>query len=111
MRGSEQDFRATLGTDRAQVLLEALGLATTRARQVAAKEGFVEARTEPTVAFDLATGALDGRFDTQPGVRKVSSKGQILWVVDDTYALRVKKLASGYTSSNHPSAQQTAISA
>jgi hypothetical protein len=83
--------------------------ATNRARKVAVAEGFVEARTEPSVAFDLATKNLNGRFDELVGISRVDAKGQILWIVENTYALRVKRLDEQYRPSNHDSAQQKAI--
>jgi hypothetical protein len=111
MIGSEQHFRSTFGPERAGVLLQALAAGSSRARHLSVTEGFVEARTEPTVAFDLSTKNLDGRFDAEPGVRRALVNGQILWIVDETFAVRVKKLKSGYRASNHESGQQAAITA
>ncbi len=111
MIGSEQHFRDSFGSDRADVLLRALTSGVARARHVAVQEGFVESRTEPTVAFDLATRNLDGRFDMEPGVHKAIVNAQILWIVDGTYAIRVKKLRTGYKPSNHDSGQQLAMTA
>jgi hypothetical protein len=111
MIGSEQHFRDSFGAKRAGVLLDALSKAASRAHRLAVHEGFIERRTEPTVAFDLATHALDGRFGLEPGVRRAVVKGQNLWVIDDSYAIRVKKLKTGYKPSNHDSKQQTAIAA
>lgn len=111
MIGSEKHFRSVFGPERAALLLEALAAGAERARQLAVAEGFVEARTEPTVAFDLSTRNLDGRFDVAPGIRRAQVNGQILWIVDEMFAIRVKKLRSGYRPSNHDSGQQAAIAA
>ena len=109
MRGSEQHFRRTLGQGRAAALLEALQTSSKRARAVAVQEGFGEDRTEPVVAFDLAVKSLTDGFAQMAGVRSATVHGQRLWIIDD-YALRVKKLRSGYRSSNHHSGQQELIS-
>ena len=110
MQGSEHHFRTTFGQERATSLLEALATSSSRARALAVSESFGEARTEPTVAFDLAvTGLADG-LGRLPGVRQATVRGQHLWIVDEVYALRVKKLRSGYRSSNHQSQQQESIS-
>ncbi len=110
MHGSEQHFRASLGQERASVLLEALEASIDRARAVAVREGFRESRTEPAVAFDFAVMSLTDGFEQLEGVRPVQVRSQHLWIVDDCYALRVKKLKGGYRSSNHYSQQQELIS-
>lgn len=110
MHGSEQHFRSTLGSPRAGVLLDALRKASAAARKIAVSNTFVEGRTEPTVAFDLAVQEL-AKFHLEGGVRHEVVKNQHLWVIDDTYGLRVKKLRSGYLSSNHVSKQQDQIAA
>ena len=109
VEGSEKHFRRTLGQERASALLEALQTSSKRARAVAAQEGFSEARTEPAVAFDLAVKSLTNGFAQMTGVRSTTVNGQRLWIIDD-YALRVKKLRSGYRSSNHHSGQQELMS-
>lgn len=108
--GSEQHFRITLGKERAAVLLEALGTSSARARGLAVREGFSEFRTEPVVAFDFAVTSLMDGFEQLEGVRPVQVNSQRLWIVDGSYALRVKKLKGGYRSSNHYSRQQELIS-
>ena len=110
MYGSEQHFRTTLGQERASVLLQALESSSERARVLAVDEGFNEARTEPTVAYDLAARSLTESFEQLEGVRPVQRKGLRLWIVDERYALRVKKLTPGYRSSNHHSQQQELVS-
>ena len=110
VHGSEQHFRTTLGQERASVLLEALETSSERARALAAREGFRESRTEPTVAFDFAAASLTEGLALLEGVRSAQVNGQHFWIVDDCYALRVKKLRSGYRSSNHHSQQQELIS-
>ena len=110
MHGSEQHFRTTLGQERASVLLEALETSSERARALAAREGFGESRTEPAVAFDFAVASLTEGLAPLEGVRSAQVSGQHFWIVDDCYALRVKKLRSGYRSSNHHSQQQELIS-
>ena len=110
VHGSEQHFRTTLGQERASVLLEALETSSERARALAAREGFGELRTEPTVAFDFAVGSLTEGLVQLDGVRPAQVNGQYFWIVDECYALRVKKLRSGYRSSNHHSQQQELIS-
>ena len=108
--GSEQDFRAIVGVERARVLLLALERADDRARQINATVGFLEERTEPTLAFDIARSELIGVFDALPGVREETSNGQHLWIVEDRYAIRIKRFDSGYQTANHPSVQQSLIS-
>ena len=110
MNGSEPHFRKTLGRERASVLLQALATSSERARVLAVREGFGESRTEPAVAFDLAVKNLTEDFEHLVGVHAVQVKGQHLWIVDECYALRVKKLKGGYRSSNHYSRQQELIS-
>jgi hypothetical protein len=109
--GSEQHFCETIGPARAKVLLDCLRTGGEQAREITTSSGFIEGRTEPTVAFDLITGELDGRFDALPGVRKARSNGLILWIVDETYAIRSKKLSGGYMTTNHISGQQAVIDA
>ena len=109
MIGSEQHFRDTLGAERAGHLLAALKTGSSRARALAVDNGFVEMRTEPTVAFDLSIKALID-FEDFLGVRRALSLGQHLWVIDETYALRVKKMTNGYRTANHSSKQQAKIS-
>lgn len=75
------------------------------ARKIAASCGFVEARTEPTLAFDLSIKALD-QFEDINGVERLNSRGQHLWSIGGVYGLRVKKLGPGYRPMNHVSAQQ-----
>ena len=110
MDGSEQHFRTTIGPERASVLLQALETSSERARTLAFREGFSESRTEPAVAFDLAVKNLTDGFEQLEGVRPVQVRSQHLWIVDECYALRVKKLKPGYRSSNHSSRQQELIS-
>ncbi len=110
MMGSEQHFRSTLGQKRAAALLEALETSSQRARELAAREKFNEARTEPAVAFDFAITSLTDGLEGLGGLCSTTVKGQRFWIVDDTYAIRVKKLRSGYRSSNHHSRQQETIS-
>ena len=110
MNGSEQHFRTTFGQERATALLEALTTSSSRARTLAATEGFGEARTEPTVAFDLAVASLADGLGPLAGIRQATVRSQHLWIVDEVYALRIKKLRSGYRSSNHQSQQQESIS-
>ncbi len=110
MRGSEQHFRNVLGPERAYVLLQALEASSERARTVAVRERFSESRTEPAVAFDLAVNNLTDGFEHLEGIRPVKISNQHLWIVDECYALRVKKLKPGYRSSNHRSQQQELIS-
>lgn len=110
MRGSEQHFRNILGPERAYVLLQALEASSKKARTVAVRERFSESRTEPAVAFDLAVNNLTDSFEHLEGIRPVKIRNQHLWIVDDCYALRVKKLKPGYRSSNHHSQQQELIS-
>ena len=110
MRGSEQHFRTTLGQERAAALLEGLVTSSKRARALAVGEGFGEARTEPAVAFDFAVTSLADGLEGLGGVHSARVNGQHFWIVDETYAIRVKKLRSGYRSSNHHSRQQEMIS-
>lgn len=110
MQGSEQHFRTTLGQERAAALLEALVTSSERARTLAVREGFGEARTEPAVAFDFAITRLADGFEGLGGVYSETVNGQHFWIVDDVYAIRVKKLRSGYRSANHQSRQQEMIS-
>ncbi len=109
MIGSEEHFRTTMGQVRAACLLDALSLSSDKARSIAAREGFAESRTEPTVAFDLAVTNL-AALEAFDGVRTTVVNGQHFWIVEETYALRVKKLRSGFLSTNHHSAQQELIS-
>jgi hypothetical protein len=109
--GTEAHFRSVLDPERAGVLLKVLETSAQQARQLSAAIGFTQARTEPTVAFDLATQMLTAEFEPMSGVRRADSMGQILWVVDQTYALRVKRLDMTYSSTNHASGQQEAIAA
>lgn len=108
MIGSEQHFIDSFGTTRASLLLDALQGAHTKARSISTTNGFVEGRTEPTVAFDLSVNALYD-FEQLAGVRHAFVNGQHLWVIDETYAIRVKQLGSDYGTTNHSSAQQTKI--
>ena len=110
MYGSEQHFRATFGPERAAVLFQALESSSGRARTLSVSEGFAESRTEPVVAFDLAVKSLTEDFEGLEGIRSVQVNGQRLWIVDDCFALRIKKLKDGYRSSNHYSQQQELIS-
>jgi len=110
MIGSEQHFRTTLGQERASVLLQALEASSSRARALAIQEDFGESLTPPVVAFDLAIKGLSTGFDLLDGIRSLQSKGQHLRIIDECYALRVKKLTSGYRSSNHYSHQQELMS-
>lgn len=106
--GSEQHFIDSLGPTRATHLLSALRTAYTKARSISTANGFVEGRTEPTVAFDLAISALYD-FEQLGGVRHAFVNGQHLWVIDESYAIRVKQLGSDYGTTNHSSSQQTKI--
>ena len=128
MRGSEAHFRQAVGPALAQVLLDALRESSGKARTLSATEGFVEPRTEPAVAFDLSVSGLEERLDALPEVRRtvlaesshewespgfgrirrVTVRGQHLWLIDD-YALRVKRLDKGYRPSSYPTAQQDRI--
>ena len=110
MFGSEQHFRETIGRERAAALRKALATSSKRARAVAIEEGFGEVLTEPVVAFDFAVKSLTDSFAQLAGVCSVTVRGQHLWIIDGCYALRVKKLRSGYRSSNHHSGQQELIS-
>lgn len=109
MIGSEQHFRNAFGPHRAAALLAPLRRASVDARQLAAEHGFVEPRTEPTLTFDLSVKGL-GDFDRIDGVRRAFSQGQHLWVIDEIYGIRVKKLGAGYKPTNHTSGQQARIS-
>ncbi len=109
MIGSEEHFRTTIGQARAACLLDALTLSSDTARSIAAREGFSESRTEPTVAFDLAVTNLSS-LEAFAGVRTAIVNGQHFWIIEETYAIRVKKLRSGFLSTNHHSAQQELIS-
>lgn len=111
MIGTEDHFRRTLGPGGARLLVEVIAGSVTGAAGIAAENGFTEARTTPTVAYDLAKTALDTEFEDVPGVRSVCRNGQNFWIFDDTYALRVKKLDRQYRPANHESVQQSAISA
>lgn len=108
--GTEAHFRSVLYPARARVLVSALERSADEARQLTIEKRFAEARTEPTVAFDLATRILDAEFAGRPGITKGISQNQILWVVDGIYAIRVKRLDMAYQSSNHVSSQQSLIS-
>ena len=110
MHGSEHHFRITLGQERASVLLDALATSSDRARALAVREGFSESRTEPAVAFDFAVASLAEGLAQLEGVCSTHVNGQHFWIVDECYALRVKKLRSGFRSSNHYSRQQELIS-
>ncbi len=114
MIGSEHHFRQSLGPDRAQFLSSSLEQAASQARQDAVNNTFVEARTEPVLAFDYAVQRLgdnEGPFaSTDGGVTYAWASGQHFWIVEKLYALRVKKLRSGYQYSNHTSGQQERIS-
>lgn len=107
--GSQEHFVETFGPERASALLGPMQMGCSRARRIAVEHDFVEARTEPTVAFDLTVRAL-ADFDRLPGVRRAYSKQQHIWVIDECYGLRIKKLGPGYRPSNHPSEQQRRIS-
>ena len=109
MIGSEEHFRSTIGRERATCLLQALTVSSDQARTIAAREGFTEPRTEPTVAFDLAVANLSD-FEAFSGVHTAVVHGQHFWIIDETYAIRVKKLRSGFLSTNHYSVQQDLIS-
>lgn len=109
MIGSEQHFIDQFGPKAAEALLGPMQAACVTARRLAAEHGFVESRTEPTVAFDLTVKGL-ADFDQLPGIRRAYSQQQHLWVINECYGLRVKKLGPGYRPSNHPSGQQTLIS-
>ena len=129
MVGTEAHFRQALGPAMAQVLLDVLRESSSRARTLSAAEGFVEPRTEPTVAFDLSLTGLEERLDALPEVRRTviaessygweapgfapirraTVRGQHLWLIDDAYAIRVKRLDKGYQPSNYPTAQQDQI--
>jgi hypothetical protein len=108
MLGSEQHFRNTLDSARALELLSALTRAYDQASDAKAKFGFSEARTEPTLGFDLAVNELRS-FEAMGGVRHVTVQGQHLWIVDEAYGIRVKRLRSDYQTTNHRSAQQERI--
>lgn len=108
MIGSEEDFVSSMGAERALALLDGLQQAQDQARRIAATNGFVEGRTEPAVAFDLAVGALGG-FENMDGVEHRLVKGQHLWIIDDQFGVRVKRLKSDYRTMNHPSLQQQLI--
>jgi hypothetical protein len=107
--GSEQHFRTTMGPERAQQLVDPMRMACGKALDLTAKSAFVEARTHPTVAFDLTVKALLD-FEQVDGVRKAKVRGQHLWVVDETYALRVKKFRAAYRTANAVTTQQQRIS-
>jgi len=109
MLGTEEHFRRTIGRSRAQRLMEALTSSVERARKVATTNGFVEARTEPAIAFDFAVDSLSA-FEAAEEVRRATVNGQHFWIVDESYAIRIKKLRSGFRSSNHRSVQQEKIS-
>lgn len=129
MTGTEAHFRQTVGPALAQVLFDVLRESSGRARTLSATEGFVEARTEPTVAFDLSVSGLEERLDALPDVhrtvlagslyewespglgriRRVTVQGQHLWLIGHDYALRVKRLDRGYRPSSYPTVQQTRI--
>lgn len=129
MVGAEEHFRQMVGPALAQVLLDVLRESSGRARTLSAAEGFVEPRTEPTVAFDFSVSGLEEQLDALPDVRRtvltesslewespglarvsrVTVRGQHLWLVGDAYALRVKRLDKGYRPSNYPTAQQERI--
>lgn len=108
MIGSEHHFRTSFGSARATSLLNTIKSSTDKARATALKLEFVEARTEPTVAYDLTLAGL-AEFETYAGISKEKVNGQHLWIIDETYALRIKKLRPGYQSSNHASSQQDLI--
>lgn len=109
--GTEDHFRRTLGPAGAEVLVKVIADSVTSAAGIAAKNGFTEARTTPTVAYDLAKTALNTKFEGVPGVRFVCRNSQNFWILDETYALRVKKLDRQFRPTNHESVQQRAISA
>ena len=122
-------FRQVFGPALAQLMLDALRESSGRARTLSAIEGFVELRTEPTIAFDLSVSGLEERLDAVPNVRRtvlaessheweskglgrvrrVTVQGQHLWLINDSYALRVKRLDKGYRPSSYPTAQQDRI--
>lgn len=108
MIGSEQHFVDSFGQERATLLLDALQVAYGTARSISTTNGFVEGRTEPTVAHDLAIPALYD-FAQLGGVRHAFVNGQHLWVIDESYAIRVKQLGNDYGTKNHSSSQQTRI--
>ena len=109
--GTEDHFRRTLGPQGADVLVRVLANGVKQAAKIDAENGFTEARTTPTVAYDLCKTALNIEFESTPGVRFVCKNHQNIWVFDEIYALRVKKLDSQFRPTNHESAQQAAISA
>lgn len=106
MRGDEAHFRSTLGSRRAGLLLQGLETGADRAVRLSAREGFTQPLTLPAVAFDLASGLLEKGFGKATGIHRAEVSQQLLWVVDDTYALRVKKIDARYRPTNHDSAQQ-----
>jgi hypothetical protein len=107
--GTESHFRESLGVERAARCLAALRDATERARDEVAREGHTQRRTEPAIAFDLATSAFEAEFAPEDGVVKATSRGQIFWVVDQTYGMRIKRHTAYYETVNHASGQQSAI--
>ena len=109
MLGSEEHFRTTIGPKRAAALFGALTSSSERAREVTAREGFTEGRTEPVVAFDFAVNNM-ADLESHPGVRMVTVQNQHFWTIDDIYAIRVKKLDANLRSANHRSEQQELIS-
>ncbi len=109
MRGSEDHFRQTFGGERAAVLLECIAVAEEEAGAIAAQHGLVRDLTNRQNSFDLATTALHKHFEPLDGVRYAESKGQVLWIVDEMYALRRKKLGERLLPANHPSGQQDLI--
>jgi len=110
MIGSEAHFRATLSPERACGVLKSLVAACDTAQVICGREGLRQPLSQAQIAFDLASTCMDDAFDSDDGVRMSKVNGQVLWIVEEAYALRVKKLGPGYTPSNQSSGQQTRIS-
>src|SRR5665213_2686894 len=108
--GSEAHFRSTMPADVADTFLQTLRTVEGDVLATQLKRPFGQGRTAPSLTFDWATSILEGEFDGRTDIVRVKSKGQILWVLEDTYGIRVKKMGEQYRPSNHGSDQQTAIS-
>jgi len=88
----ERAFRSTVGPHRAAILLHALEQGVEDVLEVEARHVFREKRTGPTLVFDFVTTALANSFASDIGVKHTTQGQQHWWLIEDQYALRVKKL-------------------
>lgn len=105
----ELSFRSTVGPHRATTMLNALEQGVKDVLEVEAAHPFREMRTRPTLVFDLVTGTLETEFAEDPGVKHTIEGQQHWWVIEDQFALRVKKLNAKMATRNARTDQQDTI--